>query len=340
MAVQRIDFKHVRQHADFARVLAAFNIDLKKDGSKPDQFKALCPFHEDTTPSLKVNTSKNVFRCFACDAKGNVIDFVMLFDGVEIRPAAKIVAELSGISPTPSGSASTFDPTKRAKAATPKRQAAPETPALDAAELEEVTENKVLSFELKLNRPAKLTQWLATRGIDGKTMERFGLGQASRRSKTIAERLAIPLHNVEGALVGYCGRHIGDKVSEDVPKYILPKGFRKDLEVFNLNRIAGDSEYVVLFESYFSVMRHHAQVNAASTFGRSISATQIDLLYEAGCRKVLIAFDGDQPGRDGAITVAGQMASKFWTRIASFEDGVKPHHLDWDELAPILRSAW
>jgi len=72
----RIDFKYVRQHADIARVIAHFGIDLHQDGSKPEQMKGLCPFHEDTKPSLKVNTERNIFNCFACKAKGNVLDFV------------------------------------------------------------------------------------------------------------------------------------------------------------------------------------------------------------------------------------------------------------------------
>ena len=341
MAMQRIDFKHVRQHADFVRVLAAYNIDLTQDGSKPEQFKALCPFHEDTKPSLKVNTEKNVFHCFACEAKGNVLDFVMQMNDVSIRPAAQTVAELSGISPTPGGSVSAKKPTKaKAKPAASKRQAAPETPASDTAEPDGETENKLLSFELKLTHPTELMEWLATRGIDQEVAETFGLGQVSARSKTIGGRLAIPLHNAGGELIGYCGRHIGNDVPEDVPKYILPKGFRKELELFNLHRLGGEDEYVVLFESYFSVMRHHGNVQAVSCFGRTISQTQIDLLYDAGCRRVLVAFDGDQPGRDGARDVAGKLAERFWTRVVSMPNDTKPHHLDWESLAPHLRSAW
>lgn len=336
MTVQRIDFKHVREHADFAAVIAAYGIELKQDGSKPDQFKALCPFHEDTKPSLKVNTGKNIFHCFSCEAKGNVLEFVMQMDNVAIRAAAKTVAELSGISPIAAGSASR----KATKSAASKRQAAPETPASDAAEHDKKTENAVLSFELKLTQPDELTDWLGTRSINDDIIDVFGLGLASARSKTIAGRLAIPIHNTEGGLVGYCGRHVGDEVPDDVPKYILPKGFRKDLEVFNLHRLDKDQDYVVLFESYFSVMRHHGQVNCVSTFGRSISDAQIEALEQIGCLRVLIAFDGDQPGRDGAAQVAGQLASKFWTRIVHLDDGVKPHHLDWEELGPILRSAW
>lgn len=265
----------------------------------------------------------------------------MEMDDIAIRAAAKKVAELSAISPSAGGSTSSkrLKP-KSAKPVASKRQAAPETPASNTLEPDETTKNPVLSFELKLTRPQDLLDWLDTRGIDGEIIETFGLGLASGRSKTIANRLAIPLHNSDGDLVGYCGRHVGDEVPKDVPKYILPKGFHKDLEVFNLHRVDKDQDYVVLFESYFSVMRHHDQVNCISTFGRSISDAQIEALAQLGCQRVLVAFDGDGPGRDGAAQVAGQLASRFWTRIAQLDDDVKPHQLGWDELGPILRTAW
>src|SRR6056297_741437 len=252
MTAKRIDFKHVRAGADFAAVLAAYGLELKKDGSKPSQFKALCPFHEDSRPSLKVNTDRNLFHCFACGAKGNVIEFVMAREGLEIRPAAEKVAALSGIAPHPGGPIVPL-PARNAPPPPAPPPAAPETPEEPADEaLDGELYNPPLTFELKLGQPTELMSWLAGRGIDAATVDTFGLGLVSKKSRTIGGRLAIPLHDERGRLLGYCGRHVGDDVPDDTPKYVLPKGFRKDFEVFNLHRVAVDPAdprpLVVIFE--------------------------------------------------------------------------------------------
>lgn len=341
MSAQRLDFKHIRAEADFATVLDSYGIALTKDGSQPGQYKALCPFHDDTKPSLKVNTERNIFHCFACDAKGNVIDFVMEMDGIEIRPAAKKIAGLCGL--PGAGTAPVARKGRRSADAPAPPPAAPETP-VEPDDADPPTPNQPLSFTLKLAHPAEATAWLADRGIGADVVDRFGLGVASKKSKSIAGRLAIPIHDRDGQLVAYCGRFIGDELpDDDTPKYVLPKGFRKEIEVFNLHRyLAAPPEppFAVLFESYFSVFRHDGHIPALSVMGRSISPTQIEALMAAGIIRVLIVFDGDQPGRDGARAVAGALAPYVWTRVIDLPDGVKPHHLTWDELRPYLRSAW
>lgn len=342
MSAQRLDFKQIRADAEFATVLASYDIDLQKDGTQPGQHKALCPFHDDSRPSLKVNTERNIYHCFACDAKGNILDFVMEMDGTDIRTAARKVADLCGLAgATPVRKAKRKPRQTSAKPAPPP--AAPETPVGQAA-ADPPAPNPALTFTLKLEQPRSAVDWLAGRGLDAATIEHFGLGVASQKSKSIAGRLAIPIHDQTGQLVAYCGRFIGDELPDaDTPKYVLPKGFRKDIEVFNLHRyLAAPPErpYAVLFESYFSVFRHHQHVAALSVMGRSISPTQIAKLAEAGIARVLIVFDGDDPGRDGARSIAGALAPTLWTRVIDLPEGVKPHHLTWAELRPYLLSAW
>ena len=347
MPSRRLDFKALRAHADFARLLDAYGIALQKDGSRPGQFKALCPFHEDSNPSLKVNTEKNIFHCFACGAKGNVLEFVMEMDGIEIREAAAKVADICGLEhPSPSGQAKAAGTATSRRSRRHDRQAPapppaePETPAeADALPVA----NPPLSFTLQLLQDAELTLWLKDRGIDDTAIERFGLGRVSTRSRTLGGRLAIPLHNREGQLIGYCGRHVGDDVPADIPKYILPKGFRKELEVFNLHRYLAappPQRFAVLCESFFSVIRHAEHLQMLSVLGRSIAPEQVSLLREAGITRILVAFDGDEPGRKGARSVAAELAPYFWTRVVDLPDGVKPHHLPWTELRPFLAEAW
>jgi DNA primase len=269
-----VDFKHVRQHGSFEAVLAAYDIELTKDGAQPGQFKALCPFHSDTKPSLKVNTERNIFNCFACEASGNILEFVRDMDGAaenELRPAAMKIAELSGIAASPKGGqgkASKPRSTKSPKSSPPPPPA--ETQGGD--ELDGDPHNRALTFELKTERDDALKGWLDERGVNQDMQQEFGLGRASKRSKTIADRLAIPIHNADGNLVAYCGRYAGDDVPDDAPKYKLPGNFRKDLEIFNLHRALTKLDKfrtVLVFESYFSVMRFHQHAACVSFMRRS-----------------------------------------------------------------------
>ncbi|WP_299211976.1 CHC2 zinc finger domain-containing protein [uncultured Tateyamaria sp.] len=353
---QHVDFKHVRQHGSFEAVLAAYDIEMIKDGPQPGQFKALCPFHDDTKPSLKVNTERNIFNCFACEAGGNILEFVRDMDGLsdnQIRQAALKVAELSGID---TGSKSR--PKSTTKKPAPKKTKAkpvessqppalPETPADE--ELDGVPYNRVLTFELQTTLDDALKVWLEGRGIDHQMQHEFGLGRASNRSKTIADRLAIPIHNAAGDLVAYCGRYVGDDAPDDEPKYKMPPGFRKDLEIFNLHRAVSNlhAEKVrtlLIFESYFSVMRFNRHASCISFMGRSVSAQQIGILRETiadnEIQRAFVVSDGDQPGWDGARAIAGQLAPLVWTRVLDLSEGEKPHRLGWDDLSERLRKIW
>lgn len=348
-----VDFKHVRQHASFEAVAAAYNIDLIKDGPQDGQFKALCPFHDDTKPSLKINTTKKNFHCFACEAGGNILDFVRDMEGLgksELRPAAMKLAEICGISTSDKASTKPARKPIKRKAKPPAPADAEPTSPLPTPptaetpsdeELDGVPYNRVLTFTLQTELDDELKLWLEGRGIDHHRQQEFGLGRASKRSKTIGDRLAIPIHNADGELVAYCGRYVGDSTPDDEPKYKLPPGFRKDLEIFNLHRAKEQpGSWLFIFESYFSVMRHHFGRPCISFNGRTASPEQIELVGEhfGDRRQVVIVADGDEPGRDGARTIAGQLADSFWVHLCDLPDGVKPHHLTNDELRLAIQA--
>ena len=150
-----VDFSFVRKHADFGKVLAHYGIETSGRG---EQVKGRCPFHDDRKPSLTVNTDKNLFHCFACEASGNIVDFVVRIEDLKPRPAAIRLAEICGI-PTRDGSQARRNGAKASPKVSPaKPKAEPQT----AAE-PEVTVNKPLTFTLKLDiQPYH--PWLESRG--------------------------------------------------------------------------------------------------------------------------------------------------------------------------------
>jgi DNA primase len=96
---RRLDFADLRKRADFRAILAHYRL---SPVGKGDQVKILCPFHPDEEPSCSVNLATRLFHCFACQAAGNVLDFVHRMENrdgqaVSVRQAGLVLAEISGI---------------------------------------------------------------------------------------------------------------------------------------------------------------------------------------------------------------------------------------------------
>ena len=100
MANGTLSAEGVKQRIEIEQLLRCYNVPLKR--TKPDQFMAKCPFHEDQTPSLSVTPSKGLFHCFGCGASGDAISFVQRIEDLDFHAALKRTAEFAGISPLPS----------------------------------------------------------------------------------------------------------------------------------------------------------------------------------------------------------------------------------------------
>ena len=154
----------------------------------------------------------------------------------------------------------------------------------------------------------------------------------------MAGRVCIPIHNADGQIVAYAGRWVGPL--EDLPegkgKYELPKGFRKDLELFNLHRVA-HCRHLVVVEGYFGAIRLHGErFPAVALMGTSVSIKQLELLAHANARHITVLLDGDDPGREAAEKVAGAIANVAWARLVHLPDGVQPDTIDRAQLERLL----
>ena len=95
-----IDFAFVKEHASFEPVLAHYHLQLVGRGKDR---AVLCPFHRDRKPSCKIDVDKRIFHCFACEAKGNILEFVARLEGEpkDLRTAAIKIAEICEIATAP-----------------------------------------------------------------------------------------------------------------------------------------------------------------------------------------------------------------------------------------------
>lgn len=327
-----IDFAHVKRKADFRRVLEHAGVQkIKRTG--PTQLKALCPFHDDTKPSLSVNVADNVFHCFGggCGARGDVIDFVARAEQCSKQEAAHRIADLCGID----AQAPQRRPGRRERAeATPA--AAEEAPEAQNAPSEpEETVNRPLTFELKLDPEHP---YLATRGkwLTPELVRRFGLGFCSRG--TMRGRICIPIHNEHGELIAYAGRWPDEEPPSEEEKYLLPGRFRKTLALFNYHRAAAHGgAHVTVVEGYFGALRLEALgFPAVSVMGSSISPEQVELLAKQWSHATLL-FDGDEPGCDAADAAVVPIAEQLFAQIWRLPEGMEPDTAPEEVLVEHLR---
>lgn len=325
-----IDFKAVREAVGFPAVLSHYELETFGLG---DQIKIACPFHKDKKPSCGINNDRGLFNCFGCDAGGHVIDFVLLMEGLDPddvkdrQQAAHLTAEIGGFDP--------IDPKRKPVKETPKTKPksrnrtskkdkpkdAPDgpNPPLDLSKI---------SMELELDHP-----FFEEHSITDEMIETFGLGYTA--VGIMKGRIVIPIHNPDGDVVAFAGRYAEDDVPETVPRYRLPKAFKKGLELYNIHR-ANEfaSRHVVIVEGFWSAMRLHLEdIPCVALFGTVISEEQVGLLTRSGYRYATVIFDGDDQGRSGSTAVVDTLSQHLYVRRLDLPDDVKPDTMSMDWLA-------
>jgi len=291
-----------------------------------------CPFHDDENPSCGVNVAENKFNCFSCNEHGNILDFATLIqDGDpqntdDLRKGALLVMDICNIS-TPRS------PRKPRKAKKTVGHEKKQKMAQSQNKTDSVsTSNEPLKFELTLEQES---EFFDRNNILVEQVEFFGLGFCGRGS--MAERIAIPIHNENNELVAYAGRWASEDLPEDEDKYKFPAKFKKTHVLYNLNRIIeAKPKHVVLVEGFWSAQRLHSlSIPAVACMGTSISQEQIDLLQSAGVKFITVIFDGDEAGANGVKTVCPTLSRFFYVRVIDLEEGVKPDTMSDDVISKI-----
>ena len=325
----RIDFAAVRDQASFSTILDRYGIAHE---SRRRQISVLCPFHKDTRPSLSVNLDAKVFNCFACDAEGDILDFVAKMEKVSIVDGTKLVADWFGIPiEAPSSARNCARKSARSKGGVatplPERRSNP-TASFDAID----KANKPRPYELPLDVEH---EYLAKRGLTTELIETFGLGYCDRGF--LHGRVAIPLHSPRGVLIGYAGRWASDALPGRTQKYLLPPGFKKRSVLFNYHRAAG-GRHLVIVEGYWSVFRLHAlSMPSVALMGRTLSEEQHELLRYSRAQLITVLLDGDEPGRSATEKIVPRLAGKFFVRAPHLPHGEAPDTVAQDLLINAVR---
>lgn len=287
-------------------------VTLKKSGKN---YKGLCPFHHEKTPSFVVSPEKGIFKCFGCGEGGGPIQFLMKIEGISFTESVKMLAERAGIV-LKTGGKSKQDTLRQVLM-------------------------KIMSYAasfyhslLTKNPLGKVAMdYLLSRGLDAKTIESFKLGYAPYggdflirhlRGKNVKyewmersglvrrgernyydyfrDRIIFPIFNTTGKVVAMAGRVLGDK--KGVPKYInTPESpiFTKGKILYGLSVAKGkireeDEAYVV--EGYMDAIALYSFgiENVVASMGTSLTQDQARLLARY-TKNVVFAYDSDTAGR-------------------------------------------
>jgi DNA primase len=320
------EIERIKREADLAAVMRSRGMELKPQGH---DLVGLCPFHEDHDPSLRVTPGKGLWRCMACGATGNVIQFVQRYDGVSFRHAFELLksGKLSALSGPANGA-----PLK--KSTVPKLDSPLAPDADDQAALRQVV--GYYHARLKENPPA--LAYLQKRGIGSEeVVATFKLGfvdrtlglrlpQANRKEgaalrarltrlgilrdtghEHLRGRIVFPVIAENGGIGTVYGRAIDDGGKHE--RHLFLPGPQRGV----WNPAALRSPEIILTEGIIDALTFWGAGLRNVTTGYSAKALPEELLgalMAAKVRRVLIAFDRDEAGDKGASEVAAQLLSR------------------------------
>jgi len=302
----------VKQRLDIVEVLSAY-VPLKKAGRN---YKGLCPFHNEKTPSFVVFPDSQRWHCFgACGTGGDVVSFVMRRENLPFAEALKILAARAGVELTP--------PT-----------AAQEAEAEERNRLWEINRLAAEYFHRLLmegDEAAGARAYLAGRGLRNDTLRAFQVGYARNTWQALGDymrgqgwreadlllaglvierdgggtydrfrgRIVFPIRDARGHICGFGGRVLDDSL----PKYLnSPQTpvFDKGSVLYGID-LARDAirrtETAVLVEGYMDVIMAHqgGYNNVVAAMGTGLGEAQIAILKPLA-RRIVLALDPDVAG--------------------------------------------
>ena len=290
----KLDFEKIKKELSIEKVLSEYGM-MKDLKESGLKIYGKCPIHNGDNPrAFNVSLDKNLWNCFTHCGGGTVIDLLMAIENVNAYEAGKLGYEILGNN---------------------KKEKLKHT-------------LKPLEFKLNLEHNHK---YLKKRNIDSKTAKHFGIGYCNKG--LMAGRIAIPIHDVKGNLIAYCGRAIDN----NQPKYFFPRGFHKNMVVYNLNRIIKkSSKEIVIVEGFFDVFAlYRAGIDSVAMMGSSLSYYQKKQLISLE-KRIMLMFDGDKSGRSGMNKAINVLHEKRPLKAIYLPENTQPEHFKANNLRDML----
>lgn len=316
--------KDVIAHSDLVGVISSY-VKLTKRGRN---YWAICPFHDDTNPSLSVSTERKMFRCWVCGVSGSEITFVQKYEKISYFEALKKVAEINGYNdPRLEGYVRT-KPVDEKKAPLLKclsdltlyyqyaLSTAEGKDGLDYFEKRNLDGNMRAKYKLGYAfKDGKATcDFLQSKGHSVKVIEDVGVATLSggRYIDKNQGRVIFPICDADGNVVGYSARRIGDgpeaKYVNSPETYL----FHKSNILYNFHIAKEKAKlngYIYVCEGFMDVfaLARIGIDSAVAIMGTALTKEHIAMLRSLNV-EIRLCLDGDLPGQTAMMTASKLLA--------------------------------
>jgi len=298
----------LRRKADIVEVISSY-LPLTKKGRN---YFGLCPFHDDTNPSMSISSEKQIYKCFVCGASGNVFNFVMDFEHLSFSETLGLLAKKYNMEGefNLKKEVSRYEPFYEIMNIASKfyQNNLNSKEGLKAREYlknRKLDSETIKEFEIGLSLPSRdtLTNLLLSKG---NTLEELNLIDISNTNHdSYINRIIFPLHDLKGRINGFSGRIYN---GEDLNKYQNTKEtpiFKKRENLFNYHRVREEvrkSKSVIVMEGFMAVIRAHTVgiKNCIATMGTALSQEQLSLIKKLS-NEIILCYDGDEAGKKATL---------------------------------------
>ena len=313
-----IDVNKIRSNADIVRVVSSY-LPLQQKGRN---YVAVCPFHNDSNPSLTVSQEKQIYKCFSCNASGNVFTFVQEYEKIGFLEAVKKVCELTN------QRVEGFEKVIR-KNEVPKEKQVLFNLLNDLGNF--------YSYNLKNSSNKEAYEYIKNRGLEDKYLDEYRVGYAPYESeKTIKflkakgysnddilnsgvgieangtiydrynGRLVFPLFDTYNRIIGFSARKLPS--SKDEAKYVNTTEtplFHKSNVLYNYyqaEKISRKIGFCYVLEGFMDVLAlvRSGIPNAIAIMGTALTNEHIEMLKKLNC-EIRLCFDNDRAGQEATL---------------------------------------
>lgn len=310
------DIQRVRDATDIVTLFSEYT-PVKQRGR---DYWCCCPFHQEKTPSCKLDPSTQLWHCFGCGEGGDLFSFVMKHDGVSFPDAVRTLAQRAHIE---------ISSNERGRGVSQSKRAL----------LQEICQESARFFHTQLMRDpspqaAAAREYLSGRGLGGSVPNDWNLGFAPGNQKLVNHlrgkgfqfndmveanvavsrngryqdrfynRVMFPIRDPQGEVIAFGGRVIGT----GEPKYLNSQEtplFHKSRVLYGLDKAKASltsTGIALITEGYTDVIALHESgiTNAVATLGTSLTMNHIRLISRYAQHKIVYLFDGDAAGQKAA----------------------------------------
>lgn len=307
-------FDFILDHVNIVDVISSY-ITVDRSGKN---YKALCPFHNEKTPSFIISEDKQLYHCFGCGAAGNAINFITQYENLDSIDAVEFLADKYNV-----------DITQFSKGVGQKNSS-------QHGKYYDILRDAAIFFYKNLRAHPDAMSYLERRGIHVDVVKQFGIGfssdawsdllkslsqkyaisdlenvgliipnkEKSRYYDRFRNRIMFPIINPKGKVIGFGGRVMDDSL----PKYLNSpetEVFNKSQTLYGLNLAKNshsDKKQLIIAEGYMDVIALHTYgfTNAVATLGTALT-TDHGRLMRRYADEIIICYDSDFAGQKATL---------------------------------------